>query len=193
MKRVPAAQSSATDALAIEQFASDVRYYLSLTPRQLPSRYFYDDLGSALFDAICRLPWYAITRAEKRLLASHGGEAIRAIGPASIVELGPGSGEKLRLLLDAAVARADAIDVHLVDVSRSALEAAAKTIGELDEVRVMTHQATYEAGLIEATAQAAGRTLVVFLGSNIGNFDPPGAAAFLHNVRSARRDRCLRP
>ena len=185
MTRVPTAHPLTTDARAIEQFASDVRYYLSLTPRQLPSHYFYDDLGSALFDAICRLPWYAITRAEKRLLAAHGRDILCRIRPASIVELGPGSGEKLRLLLDAALTRGDAIDVHLVDVSRSALEAAAKTIGELDEVRVMTHQATYEAGLIDAAAQTGGRTLVAFLGSNIGNFDPPGAAAFLHNVRAS--------
>ena len=54
------------------QFASDVQYYLSLSPRQLPSRYFYDELGSALFDAICRLPWYGVTRAERRLLATYG-------------------------------------------------------------------------------------------------------------------------
>src|SRR5207237_1097894 len=53
------------------RFAADVHYYLSLEPRQLPSHYFYDALGSALFDAICRLPWYAVTRAEQRLLLLH--------------------------------------------------------------------------------------------------------------------------
>ena len=56
----------------LEQFATDVEYYLSQQPRQLPSRYFYDALGSALFEAICRLPWYGITRAELRLIERHG-------------------------------------------------------------------------------------------------------------------------
>ena len=56
---------------AIKQFASDVEYYLLQQPRQLPSRYFYDALGSALFEAICRLPWYGITRAELGLIGKH--------------------------------------------------------------------------------------------------------------------------
>src|SRR5438876_5990781 len=109
----------------VAQFAADVQYYLALSPRQLPSRYFYDELGSALFDAICRLPWYGITRAESRLLGAYGDEVFRRAGPIStLVELGPGSGEKLRLLLDAAAVGRDALDVHLVDVSPSALEMA---------------------------------------------------------------------
>ena len=82
------------DSRIAAQFAADVRYYLSLTPRQLPSEYFYDALGSALFDAICRLPWYGITRAESRLLAAHGADIFGWIGGLStIVELGPGSGD----------------------------------------------------------------------------------------------------
>jgi L-histidine N-alpha-methyltransferase len=170
---------------SVEQFAADVRYYLSLTPKQLPSRYFYDDLGSALFETICRLPWYTITRAETRLLAAHGEDAFRRLPSlTSIVELGPGNGEKLRALLEAAPRRRGTIDVHLVDVSASALAMAMRTIGNVGDVRVITHQATYDAGLREATAQVTGRTLVAFLGSNIGNFDPPGAVAFLQNIRA---------
>lgn len=170
------------DAAAVEQFAADVRYYLSLAPRQLPSRYFYDDLGSALFDTICRLPWYTITRAETRLLAAHGADILSSVR--SIVELGPGSGDKLRTMLEAAAGRRESIDAHLVDVSPAALASAAQTIGMLPHVRVVTHQATYDAGLREAASAVSGRTLVAFLGSNIGNFDAPGAAAFLQNVRA---------
>ena len=176
--------SSGIGRSAAEQFAADVRYYISLEPRQLPSQYFYDELGSALFEAICRLPWYGITRAESRLLAAHGGDVCRALPSVStLVELGPGSGDKLRLLLEAGEAGRGALDVHLVDVSQSALETAAHTVGALPGVRVATHCATYDAGLREATRTADGRTLVAFLGSNIGNFDPPGASAFLHNLR----------
>ena len=63
------------------RFADEVAYYLSLSPRQLPSRYLYDSLGSALFDAICELPWYPITRAEQRLLATHGREIFSRLTP----------------------------------------------------------------------------------------------------------------
>src|SRR5262245_1900554 len=160
------------------QFAEDVEYYLSLQPRQLPSRYLYDDLGSALFDAICRLPWYRITRAETRLLADHGHDILsRAAALSTIVELGPGSGEKLATLVEAG--RADArhvphLDLRLVDISRSALELASRTLDTLPDVSITTYQARYETGLRQASAETpGGRALVLFLGSNIGNFDRP--------------------
>ena len=188
-----AAASSEIDRMAIEEFATDVAYYLSLTPRQLPSRYLYDNLGSALFESICRLPWYTITRAEKRLLAAHASEIFRCLPSlANIVELGPGSGEKLRLLLDASAPQPSALTVHLVDVSESALAAAATVIEERNRVHVVSHRAEYADGLLDATARGDGRTLVTFLGSNVGNFDPPGAAAFLHAVRARlKRDDAL--
>lgn len=169
-----------------DQFAADVRYYLSLTPRQLPSRYLYDDLGSALFESICRLPWYTITRTEMRMLAARGEEVFRRVSTiANVVELGPGNGEKLHTLLTAAPRRTQTLDVHLVDVSASALDHASQTIGTVGNLRVHTHRATYDSGLRAALRQRTGRTLVAFLGSNIGNFDPPGAAAFLQNIRAS--------
>jgi len=97
-------------------FAEDVAYYLSLTPRQLPSRYFYDELGSALFETICRLPWYRITRTERAMLQCHARAILSRTGHVStFIELGPGGGEKL-LTLVAAHDRHD-LNVHLVDVS----------------------------------------------------------------------------
>src|SRR4051812_10604880 len=87
---------------SLAQFASDVQYYLQQQPRQLPSRYFYDDLGSALFDAICRLPWYGVTRAELGLLAVHGRRILARVPDlTTIIELGPGNGEKLVTLVEA--------------------------------------------------------------------------------------------
>jgi L-histidine N-alpha-methyltransferase len=179
-----------------KDFASDVQYYLTLEPRQLPSRYLYDALGSSLFNAICELPWYRIARAEQKLLAAHA-RAIFASGGANaltrIVELGPGNGSKLRTLLEAgrgALARAGQrsrdFEIHLVDVSAAALDEAAGALATFEDVRVSRHVATYEAGLDEvARQQASGRTLVLFLGSNIGNFDRPCAEAFLRSIRSA--------
>lgn len=177
-------------AAALAQFAADVQFYLSQEPRQLPSRYLYDALGSALFEAICRLPWYRITRAERRLLAAHGQDLSGRMASASgIVELGSGSGEKLRVLLEAAGRQPHRRQVHLVDLSPAALETAVRTLAPLERIEVTTHQAGYEAGLHEAAA-AVGRTdrlLVLFLGSNIGNFDPPGASAFLCGIRGELR------
>ena len=168
------------------QFAADVRHYLMLNPRQLPSRYLYDPLGSALFDAICHLPWYRITRAEAALLAAHRAAFHRRLDPLSaVVELGPGNGEKLKLLLQGGGRRRAPLDVHLVDVSSRALETAALTLATLDDVRVAGHAAEYDAGLREVASglDGDGRTLVLLLGSNIGNFDPPAAAALLRSVR----------
>jgi len=173
--------------LATDEFASDVEYYLALTPRQLPSRYLYDALGSALFEAICALPWYRVTRAELALLGADAREILAHAAPLSrIVELGSGSGEKLAALVAGGRVSPAAIDVHLIDVSASALDQAGRAIGALDDVRVVAHQATYEAGLEEIRlAPADGRTLLLFLGSNLGNFDPPGADEFLRAIRAA--------
>ena len=183
---------------AWQAFADDVQYYLSLQPRQLPSRYLYDGLGSALFDAICWLPWYRVTRAEKSLLAAHGRaifehrresalDGSRApISISRIIELGPGNGDKLATLIAAGRSHPARLDVHLVDLSPTALASASRLLGTLDQVAVATHQASYEAGLAEVATgtRACGRTLALFLGSNIGNFDPPGAGAFLRGIRS---------
>src|SRR5579872_2956892 len=99
------------------QFAEDVAYYLSLAPRQLPSQYLYDDLGSALFEAICRLPWYPIARVERELLRLHAPEIFARVDDLStLIELGPGNGEKLRTLLGSG-ARGP-LTAHLVDVSQ---------------------------------------------------------------------------
>ena len=183
---MPRSQGAATGRREeTERFAADVQQSLTRTPRELPSRYFYDALGSALFEAICQLPWYGITRAESRLLDTHGEDIHRRLDRLStIIELGPGSGQKLKRLLDARRTGRQTLDVHLVDVSRSALDIAAYTLDGLDGVRIFTHAAEYGEGLdIAATVKPGGSRLVLFLGSNIGNFDRPGAAALLDGIR----------
>jgi L-histidine Nalpha-methyltransferase len=167
-------------------FADDVAFYLTQSPRQLPSRYLYDELGSSLFEAICRLPWYRIATIEQALLRARAGAIFSLLQPVStVVELGPGSGEKLVTLM--AASPSQDVTVHLVDVSPAALDKAATALAASSSLTVAVHEATYEAGLaaIGRSTRAAGRTLVVFLGSNIGNFDPPGADAFLRSVRGA--------
>ena len=181
--REPAAETSTA------QFAEDVRYYLSLTPRQLPSRYLYDGLGSALFDAICQLPWYGLTRAETRLLTTHACEVFSALSPLSrIIELGSGSGEKLVTLIASAERHPLPVDVHLIDISKLALDTASRALSAFEGVRVVAHHAPYEVGLEDMNREdfSGGRSLVLFLGSNIGNFDPPGADEIVRLIRASR-------
>jgi dimethylhistidine N-methyltransferase len=182
----PHSAASPNIAVVDKDFASDVEYYLTLEPRQLPSRYLYDALGSALFDAICELPWYRITRAELGLLGRHGPEILARSTPVSrIVELGPGNGSKLLTLIEAGRGGSvRPLQLHLIDVSPKALDESSHALATLDDVEIVTHQATYESGLIEIGPSGA-RTLVLFLGSNIGNFDRPGADEFLRCIRAA--------
>ena len=171
---------------SLSGFASEVRHFLTQHPRQLPSRYLYDELGSALFEAICRLPWYPLTRAELRLLTSHAREILDA-GVTTVIELGSGSGAKLSALIAEAGTGRSRLDLHIVDVSRSALAEATRALERFDHVRVVAHERTYEVGLEEfgLARSVAGRRLALFLGSNIGNFDPAGRDAFLASVRAA--------
>ncbi len=173
----------------VATFAADVERDLALSPKQLQSKYLYDPLGSSLFDAICRLPWYRITRSELSLLAAHGESVVSSFGDAegTIVELGCGSGEKLMLLAEALERRGAHAHVHLIDISSQALEQTEQRLHRLQHVSVVGHWSTYEEGLrTTAASRREGSTmLVLLLGSNIGNFDPPAAARFLERIRAA--------
>ncbi len=166
-------------------FVSDVAEYLRRTPRQLPSRYFYDPLGSALFDAICRLPWYRVTRAETTLLSRHAREMLEPLSrPLNITELGCGNGDKLAVLLEKGGERFRR--VHLIDISAAALMSARARLATLPATPVTAFQGTYEQGLTRlATHRGNGAWLVLFLGSNIGNFDPPAAQDMLRRIRGS--------
>ncbi|MEN3336518.1 MAG: L-histidine Nalpha-methyltransferase [Acidobacteriota bacterium] len=172
------------------EFAADVRRDLALAPKQLQSKYLYDALGSSLFEAICRLPWYRITRAESALLTTHAPEVVTALGDdevATIVELGCGSGEKLVVLAEALQAGGGSARVHLIDISSQALEQTEQRLTGLQHFSVVGHQSTYEVGLRRAAAARTsdGPMLVLLLGSNIGNFDAPAALDFLRRIRMA--------
>src|SRR4051795_2651980 len=139
----------------LAEFASDVRRDLALAPKQLQSKYLYDALGSSLFEAICRLPWYRITRAEMRLLRRHANAIVDALGAdtGTLVELGCGSGEKLMLLAEALQARGAHAHVHLIDISSQALEQTEQRLTRLSHVSVVGHWSTYEEGLRTAVSQ----------------------------------------
>jgi dimethylhistidine N-methyltransferase len=177
-------------ALAVE-FAADVARDLRKSPKELQSKYLYDDLGSSLFEAICRLPWYRITRSEIRLLVGCAQQIVSVLPePTTLVELGCGSGEKISIVIDAIASAGQTASLHLIDISEEALRQSARAVGSSSHVSVVGHRSTYEEGLREAAAarEPDGTMLVLLLGSNIGNFDEPAAGEFLGRIRQ-----CLRP
>jgi L-histidine N-alpha-methyltransferase len=188
-ERRPALVAPAAEP-ALHELAADVRRDLQRAPKQLQPKYLYDAIGSHLFEAICHLPWYRIGRAERRLLERF---AEQMVGPladlTTIVELGCGSGTKLALLAESLRRRGRPVLVRLVDISATALELSARTLGRLPHVSVIGHRASYDAGLREAAGRrsAHGSTLVLFLGSNIGNLTPAVAGAFLREIRDILR------
>ncbi|HAK56225.1 MAG: L-histidine N(alpha)-methyltransferase [Vicinamibacterales bacterium] len=182
--------SSTTDVAVQPTFADDVGRDLAREPKELQSKYFYDALGSQLFEAICRLPWYRITEAESSLLRRCADDVIAALPPtATITELGPGSGEKLVVLAEALQRAGRSARVHLVDVSAAALEQSERSLGPLDQVSVIGHESTYEVGLARvSTDRASGEAmLTLFLGSSIGNFGQTAARDFLMVARRVMR------
>ena len=172
---------------ALDRFAAEVAEYIQRTPRQLPSKYFYDPLGSALFEAICRLPWYRITRAESALLGRHAREILQPLPrPFSVAELGCGSGEKLALLLERGAAMCRRVE--LIDISGDALMRARDRLAEVPAEEIRVHQVGYEEGLARLAADRdEAPMLMLFLGSNIGNFDPPAAHSLLARIRQTLR------
>jgi L-histidine N-alpha-methyltransferase len=183
MRTLPfdALAETSTVSPLLADFAAMVRHGLALPQKKLEPVYFYDSLGSALFDAITRLPEYTITRAELELLGSCGHEILHTMGGApELVELGPGNGEKLERLLAAGSCETRA---HLIDISPAALETAAKRLREQVGHEITTFAGTFEEGLA-ALQPSEQRRIVLFLGSNLGNLTMQEAAAFLRSVRS---------
>lgn len=171
-------------------FADDVRRGLTATPKFLLPHYFYDALGSALFSAICELPEYYVTRAEDEILRSRAMEIAAAFGPrVRLVELGSGSARKTRHLIDAILARQASLDYFPVDVDAGILASSGQAL--LHDYPRLSIDAICGDFRNPATLlrpylpPSDARTIVLFLGSSIGNLDPAAAGAMLSNLRTA--------
>ena len=176
------------DHVDTRAFASELAETLRREPRQIPSKYFYDELGSALFEAITRLPWYRITRAETAMLARHARDILDPLrSRATLAELGCGSGDKIAVLVAAAGEPFPLI--QLIDISQAALDMACYRLQAIGVRDVITHHAAYEEGLMRAVERRppAAPLVVLFLGSNIGNFAPSAARALLARIRQSLR------
>jgi len=155
-------------------------------PKSLPARLLYDELGTALFEAISYLEEYGLTRADERILRRHAPAIARATAaPLSVAELGSGTGRKTRWLLEALSQRQAATPYYPIDISATALARCEAELGRLPNVKLSPIHGDYIQGLAEVAARrAAGhRLLVLFLGSTIGNFEPEEARLFLREVR----------
>ncbi len=184
---VPEVSTYLTSADLVAALRRDVRDGLTRSPKTLPPKWFYDERGSALFEEITRLPEYYPTRVERRILEERAAEIAAVTGAGCLVELGAGSGEKTRLLLDALRAGGTLDGYVPVDVSGDFLaDAAAKIAAEYPEISVHAIVADFEHHL--EMLPRAGRRLVAFLGSTIGNLEPARRAAFLTEVRSTLRE-----
>jgi L-histidine N-alpha-methyltransferase len=163
---------------------ADVRRGLTSEPRSLPSKYFYDARGSELFEEITRLPEYYPTRAERSILRAAAGQMAAVSGADTLVELGSGSSEKTRLLLDG-LASAGSLRRYVgLDVSTSALEGAMGALGR-DYPGLELHGVVADFEDDPAWLHHGRRRLVVFLGSTIGNLTPSQRHRFLLSLRSA--------
>lgn len=171
-------------------FASDVRAGLLRSgQKELPSKYLYDDVGSALFEVISRMPEYGLTRADERLLRRHADDIVDAApGPVAVAELGSGSGKKTRWILEA-LSRRQRTFYYPVEISRSALVMCERELGDIDSVSIVGFEREYLEGLLEVSAcrRKGQHILVLFLGSTIGNFDRDAGVRFLSAVRNILR------
>lgn len=158
---------------------------LTRMPKRLSPWLFYDQRGSELFEAITELPEYYLTRTERDIFAHRADEIVEAAGAKklTILELGAGTAAKTGLLLAAAVRRQEHLTYVPIDISESALDEARRRLGEaLPQVAVTPSIADYTSEL-PAMAAAGCRRLVLYIGSSIGNFDPPEALALLRRLR----------
>lgn len=166
-------------------FADDVRKGLSAEPKRLLPKYFYDELGSLLFDAICLLPEYYLTRAENEIIERYADEIVSAVdGHITLLEMGSGSASKTKLIVEALLNKQDDLLFIPVDISASALESSSRILLQsFPRLRIEAYAADYFDSLSALSAKQRGRTLALFLGSNISNFGRDEAPAFLHALR----------
>jgi dimethylhistidine N-methyltransferase len=174
-----------------EAFARDVRLGLTSSPKFLYAKYFYDTIGSELFEKITRQPEYYLTRVEAGLLRQWAPAVAGILGSdLSVVELGSGSSAKTTILIESLLDSLDDLHYLPIDISRTMLrETAARLDRRYPELGVTPIASRYEPGLAKASAIVAEQThvpdrmLVVFLGSSIGNLNPSESQKFLSEIR----------
>ncbi len=174
-------------AAAGRGFAEDVRAGLTATPKTLSSKYFYDDVGSALFDTITHLPEYYLTAAETEILREWGWEIVRVLDePVEFLELGSGSANKTRLLIEEALRVQPALRYSPIDISIDALRTSSMALVEhYKDLRVRAYAGDYFTVLQSGALSFSRRVLAMLMGSNLGNYEPRTARQLIALVGHA--------
>jgi L-histidine Nalpha-methyltransferase len=170
----------------VYEFAADVRAGLTRAgQKELPSKYLYDDVGSALFEVISVLPEYGLTRADERLLQRNASDIVSRL-PARVLvaELGSGTGKKTRWILRA-LCRRQHTSYFPIEISPAALAMCKRELCDMEAISIVGFEREYLDGLLEVAARRrpGDHLLVLFLGSTIGNFDRPAGFQFLRQLR----------
>lgn len=186
--RVLASGAAASESAARRAFGVEVLIGLSQKPKRLSSRWLYDAVGSAQFEAICDLDEYYLTRAEFDVFERHRGELLdRFVGePLDVVDLGAGDGRKTSVLIEHLLAQGADVRYVPIDISEPAMKGLVAAMGRrFPGLPVAGLVSEYFDGVRWLAEQNKRKRLVLFLGSNIGNFDKPHARAFLQQLWSA--------
>ncbi len=164
-----------------ETLADAVRRGLSERPKSLPCQFFYDATGSRLFERICELPEYYLTRTEDAILREHADEMVAGwTRSPAVIELGSGSSTKTQRLLAAALETYERLHYAPIDVSATILEESARAlVRDFPALRVTGYAADYRVALQRACKSLRGPKLVVFLGSSLGNYQTEAAVELL--------------
>jgi|ERR1043165_2842922 dimethylhistidine N-methyltransferase len=168
-----------------DELAVDVRAGLIAPRKTLPPKYFYDNLGSALFEAICYLPEYYVSRCEQEILQTHTDAIAEAFGaPIRLIELGSGTSRKTRILIQRLLQRQPKLDYVTVDIDADLINFAARQLME-QYPNLMVHPVAADFRRIDRVLPpgSGARDVVLFLGSTIGNLDPGEQDGLLRTIR----------
>ena len=170
-------------------FAAEVTAGLTAVPKRLSAKLHYDDVGSALFDAITVLPEYYLTRAETEILRTWGWQMVRVLDePIDFVELGSGSAVKTRLLIEEALRVQGRLRYSPIDISTEALKASSSAlVNDHPGLCVRAYAGDYFDVLASHSLHFGRRVLAMFMGSNVGNYEPEEAVALLSLLARALR------
>ncbi len=179
-----------------DTFAEDIRKGLSATPKSLSSKYFYDDEGSRLFQEIMKLPEYYLTRAESEIFQTRTPEIFKAFNAGSdafdLIELGAGDGTKTSLLVEYFLAQSIDFNFVPIDISAEALNSLTATFAEkFPALKIQTEQGDYFRTLETFKERSDKKKIILFLGSNIGNFSETQALEFFRHLREVMNPKDL--
>jgi len=185
-KRLQITRLAEATQIVVPNVGSDVVKGLTQTPKSLPPCYFYDDRGSELFEQICDLPEYYLTRTETAILQEYASKIPRMTGACELVELGSGSSTKTRILLDVYQQLGYPLHYLPIDVSAGILKSSAiQLLADYPSLQVSALAGTYELALAQLLPTQLPSRMICFIGSTLGNLKPQESDVFFSQITDA--------